>query len=145
MEPITITAILTATLGYIFKAVGDTKLVKDAENSALTKFWSWIKPKVVPSVPEIEIHSDDEATINKTQDQLLKLIRDEDFFEQLICHIDDLKKAGVTEKNIVKANLKNIRVVHIGDKTYTPNDTYARKNYFEGSAEGIDEFRVGDD
>ncbi len=144
MEPVTISVILISALKYIFKAAGDTKLVKDAENSALSKFWGWIKPHIVKTVPEIESKPDDEETENKTKDRLLELVKDEAFFKELVSQVEALKKAGVTEKNIVKADLKNIKVVRIGDRSYSGDDRYDRKNIFEGNAEGMDEFNVGD-
>ena len=95
-------------------------------------------------MPEIETKHDKPETQAKVQKQLVELAKNEDFFKELSAHINELKQAGVKEKNIVKADLKNIKTIHIGDKTYSPNESYDRKNVFEGKVDRSDTFRVGD-
>ena len=119
MEPISI--ILTSALGYIFKAASDTQLVKSAENDLLTKFWNWIKPHIVKTVPEIETKPEEPETEVKTQESLVQLVNNEDFFNELTQHVEALK-----------------------NKTYSPNDTYDRKNIVEGDVKNADEFTLGD-
>jgi hypothetical protein len=142
MEPISI--ILTSALGYIFKAASDTQLVKSAENDLLTKFWNWIKPHIVKTVPEIETKPEEPETEVKTEESLVQLVNNEDFFNELSQHVEALKKAGVREKNIVRGSIENVKIIRIGDKTYSPNDTYDRKNIVEGDVKNADEFTLGD-
>ena len=142
MEPIS--TLLTSALGYIFKAASETKTAKAAENEIMGKFWKWIKSKFVKDVPELETKPGDAATEAKTQKRLLELVKDESFMKELIGHIDELKKAGIKEKNIAEASLKNVKTIIIGDKTYTPNEVYDRKNIFKGAVEGSDTFVIGD-
>jgi hypothetical protein len=144
MEPITISLILTSTLGYIFKAVSDTKVVKDAENNALEKFWNWIKPRF-KSAAEIETKPDLPETQLKAEEELLEMVKDKEFFEKLAEHIEILKKAQITEKNIVRGSIRNVKKIRIGDKEHSPEDHfYTHKNIVEGEVSDADEFSLGD-
>ena len=142
MEPIS--TVLTSALGYIFKAVSQTKAAKTAENEMVGNFWKWIKPKVIKEVPELKTKPDEPATKTKTKKRLVELVKDEDFFEKLSKHIGELKNAGIKEKNIVDADLKDVKTIIIGDKTYSPDEVYDRKNIFKGKVEGSDSFIIGD-
>ncbi|MEK6622183.1 MAG: hypothetical protein AABZ13_06845 [Planctomycetota bacterium] len=47
----------------------------------------------------------------------------------------------------MKGNIKWSKKVHIGDKQYSPNEPYNRKNAVEGvegDVENVDEFILGD-
>jgi len=142
MEPISM--ILSSALGFIFKAASETQLVKTAENDLLSKFWHWIKPHFAKEAPAIETSPNSPETLTETEKRLVELVKNEDFFKELTAQVNELKKAGIKEKNIVKADLKNIKTIIIGDKTYSPDEHYDRKNIFEGKAEGVDTFIVGE-
>ena len=142
MEPIS--TILTSALGYIFKAASQTKTAKTAENEMVGRFWKWIKPHVIKDVPKIETKYDKPKTQAKTQKRLVELVKNEGFFEELSGHVEELKKAGIKEKNIVEADFKNVKTIVIGDKTYSPDEVYDRKNVFKGKVEGSDSFIIGD-
>lgn len=142
MEPVS--TLLTSALGYIFKAVSQTKAAKTAENEVVGKFWKWIRPHVIDDVPELESSPGKAKTKVKAEKRLAELAKNGDFLNELTKQIAALKKAGVKEKNIVEADLKNVKNIRIGDKTYTPDEAYDRKNVFKGKVEGSDSFIVGD-
>ncbi len=76
--------------------------------------------------------------------RLLELIKDESFFHELARQVAALQKAGVKEKNIVRGNIEGVKKVRIGDKEYSPNETFDRKNIVEGDVEHVGVFRLGD-
>ena len=99
---------------------------------------------MIEDVPRIEEKPDAPETETKTQDKLLELIRDEAFFIDLANRVAELQKAGIKEKNIVGKDIKRVKRIRIGDKDYTPNDVYDRKNIVEGKVEDAEELIVGD-
>ena len=142
MEPVS-TILLTA-LGYILKGAAQSKTAETAKDEALGHFWSWIRPRFIKEVPEIEKKSDSPETEEKALKKLVELIQDKAFFEELLAHVAEFQKAGIKEKNILKKDLKRIKIIRIGDKEYSPDDSYQRKNIVEGKVEDVDEFILGD-
>ena len=53
-------------------------------------------------------------------------------------------KAGIKEKNIVKQDIRRVKKIKIGDREYSPEESFARKNIVEGAVEDADEFTLGD-
>jgi len=140
MEPI---SIVTSALGYIFKAVAQTKTAKTAENELVGGFWKWLRPHMIKDVPEIETKPGKAATHKKTKAKLEELSNNAQFMEELKQHIEELKKAGIREINIVEADLDNIDDVHIGNERTSPDGGYDRENVFKGKASNIKTFHVG--
>ncbi len=141
---IIIGSLLTSALGYILKAAAESETAKTAKEELLGRFWKWIRPKIIKDLPEIESKSDAEETQVKTEEKLIELIQDKDFFNELVKKVNELQQAGITEKNIVRKDIKRVRKIRIGDKEYNPNDTYSSKNIVEGNIEDADEFVLGD-
>jgi nitrogenase subunit NifH len=139
-----ISLLLSKAAGYILKGAAQSKAVENAKEEVLGKFWNWIKPKFIKEVPEIEDKPDSPETETKTQERLLELVKDETFFEELAQQVATLQQAGITEKNIVKKSLVQVKKVHIGDKVYAPTESYDRKNIVEGEVKNVDEFILGD-
>jgi|ERR1700733_3579916 hypothetical protein len=142
MEPIS--TILLSAAGYILRAVSHSKTAEKAKDQVLDKFWDWIKPKFLKEAPEIEKKPDDPATEELVQHRLLELVKDESFFKELAQQVVTLQKAGVKEKNIVKKDIVRVKKIHIGDKVYSPDESYDRKNIVEGNVSDADEFILGD-
>ncbi len=142
MEPIS--TIIGSALGYVLKAAAKSKTAEKAKEEVLGKFWNWIKPRFIKDVPELETKPDLANTQTKTEEKLLELIKDEDFFNELAKRVKELQDAGIREKNVVRQNIIDVKRIRIGDKEYHPEDTYHRKNIVEGSIEGADEFVLGD-
>ena len=132
MEPIGI--FLNAAVGYTIKAIAESKTANNAKESLLSAFWQWIRPVFLKDEPKQE-------EIIKT---LIQKIENEDFFKELQSKVEELQKAGIKEKNIVKQDLIRIKKIKIGDKEYNPNETYTRKNIVEGNVSDADEFILGD-
>ncbi len=144
MEPVSISVILSAAAGYILKAAGQSKTVATAGEELLGGFWQWIRPLFIKDIPKIEEKSDDPATQTKTQERLLALVEDEAFFQKLAQEVARLQQAGITEKNIVRKDIERVKKIRIGDKEYTPTETYTHKNIVEGNVRDADEFTLGD-
>ena len=142
MEPIS--TFLTTALGYILKGAVQSKAAKTAREELLARFWSWIRPFFIRDLPETEQKPEAPATETKAHKKLLELIRDQDFFNELVKRVHELQKAGIKEKNIVKKDIKRVKKIKIGDKEYAPADNFDRKNIVEGSIEDADEFILGD-
>ncbi|MBI9033444.1 MAG: hypothetical protein JEZ03_03125 [Bacteroidales bacterium] len=139
-----VSTIIGSALGYILKAAAKSKTAEKAKEEVLGKFWSWIKPKFIKDVPELESKAQTEETQKKTEERLVELIKDEDFFNELAMRVKELQDASIREKNIVRKDIKNMKRIRIGDKEYHPNEVFHRKNIVEGSVEGADEFVLGD-
>ena len=139
-----ISAILTAALGYLLKSAAQSKTADKAKEEVLGRFWGWIRPHLIKELPKIEEKPDEPETASMAHARLLELIKDESFFQELARQVAALQKAGVKEKNIVKGNIKWTKKVHIGDKQYSPNEPYNRKNVVEGDVENVDKFILGD-
>ncbi|MDY6836065.1 MAG: hypothetical protein SVY53_14835, partial [Chloroflexota bacterium] len=103
-----------------------------------------IRPRFIEDVPHIEEEPDSPETKTKTQDKLLELVRDEAFFKELVERVAELQQAGIKEKNIVGGDIKLVKKIRIGDKEYSPDDIYDRKNIVEGNIEDAEEFTLGD-
>lgn len=142
MEPIS--TILIAAAGYILRAVSKTKAAETAKEELVGGFWKWVRPLFIKDAPEIETNPDAPETEVKVQDRLLELVKDEAFYEELAKRVNALKQAGVKEKNIVKGNIERVKKIRIGDKEYSPNEVYDRKNIVEGDVKDADEFTLGD-
>jgi hypothetical protein len=142
MEPISI--LLTTAAGYILKGAAGSKTADKAKEQVLATFWKWIRPKFIKEVPQIEKTPDDPQTAIRTQEHLLELVRDEDFFRELQQQIAMLQQTGITEKNIAKKDILNVKKIRIGDKTFDPGEYYDRKNIVEGDVRDADEFILGD-
>ena len=127
-------SVLTAAAGYVLKAIEKSKTAEKAKESLLSAFWQWIRPLFLVDEPK-------EEEVIKT---LLEKIKEEDFFKELQSKVEELQKAGVKEKNIVKQDLLRVKKIKIGDKEYHPNETYSRKNIVEGKISDADEFTLGD-
>jgi hypothetical protein len=143
MEPIS--AFLLTAAGYILKGAANSKTAEGAKDEILGRFWKWIKPFFIKTVPEIEEKADHPETEAKTQEQLLTLIKDEAFFKELAKQVAALQQAGIKEKNIVRKDIENVKEIRIGDKGFSPNDHYDRKNIVEGNIKGADSLTIGDD
>ena len=142
MEPIS--AFLLAALGYILKGAAQSKTAQTAKEELLGGFWQWIRPLFIKDVPHIEEHATTPETETKAHAKLLELIQDQQFFNELVNRVDDLQKAGVKAKNIVQGDIRRVRNIRIGDKTYSPDATFDRKNIVAGNVEDADEFILGD-
>ena len=135
--------LLTAA-GYILKGAAQSKAAETAKEEVLDAFWKWIKPHFIKEVPQIEEKPDSKETETNTQEQLLELIKDETFFKELVQQVANLKQAGIKEKNIVKKDIERVNMIRIGDKAYSPNEIYDRKNIVEGNVRDAEEFTLGD-
>jgi hypothetical protein len=144
MEPVTITALLSAAAGYVLEGAAQSTTLKNAGEEVLRAFWNWIRPFFIEDVPDIEINPENDTTEHKTQEKLLELVQDEAFFNELVQQVDALRSAGITEKNIVKKDILRVKKIRIGDKEYSPDDRYSRKNIVEGNVQDADEFVLGD-
>lgn len=153
MEPISVGVILSGALGYLGKAIIESKTVKGIPDAALGKFWQWIKPHIFKYKPELQPHAQHDSTVtpeseNQLRDQLLELVKDETFFEELAKRVGELQRAGIKpqlpEKNIVAGSIENVETVQIGDKVYKPNETWTKKNIVKGDVKNVKSFRLGD-
>jgi hypothetical protein len=142
MEPIS--TIIAAAAGYILKAAAQSKTALDAREEILGKFWRWIRSRFIKEIPAIQQQPDSPETADKIQERLLELINDEHFFKELQQQVTALRQAGIKEKNIVKKDIINVKRIRIGDREYTPDEQYDRKNIAEGNIENADEFILGD-
>ncbi len=143
MEPIS--TILTTAVGYILKGAASSKTGQKAKEDLLEGFWAWVRPWFIKDIPDIEQTAATEKTEEKVSQKLLELVgADEQFFEALVEKVNALKKAAIQEKNIVRQDIKRVKKIKIGDKTYDPTEPYTRKNIVEGNIEDADEFILGD-
>ena len=142
MEPIS-TFLMTA-LGYILKGAAQSKTAATAKEEILERFWQWIRPKFIKDMPQIEEKPDAPETETQSQAKLLELVQDETFFQELAKRISELQSAGVKEKNIVKKDIKRVKKIRIGDREYSPDEAFDRKNIVYGSVEDSDELILGD-
>jgi len=142
MEPISM--FLLSAAGYILKGAAQSKAAETAKEEILDKFWKWVKPYFIKEVPQIEESPDSPDTEIQTQEQLLELIKNETFMNELTQKVTSLQQAGIKEKNIVKKDIERVKKIRIGDKEYSSNDSYDRKNIVEGSIRDADEFILGD-
>jgi len=142
MEPIS--AFLITASGYILNGILQSKAAENAKDEILGKFWNWIKPKFLKDNPKIEEEPESPETEKKVQEKLLELVRDENFFNELVKQVNELQKAGIKEKNIVEGDIIDMEEIHIGDKVYSPNDSYDSKNIVKGSVKGGKKFTLGD-
>jgi len=142
MEPLS--AFLLTTMGYILKGAAQSKTAETAKEELLSKFWHWIRPRFIKELPEMEAKPEAPETEKKASEKLLELILDESFFNELAKRVTVLQKAGVKEKNIVKGDIIQVKKIRIGDKTYSPDEPFDRKNIVEGNVENADEFTLGD-
>ena len=143
MEPIS--TILATAIGYILKGAVSSKSGQKAKEEFLEGFWSWVRPLFIKDVPEIETDPNSPETERKVSQKLVELIeKDESFLNELLEKIDILKRAGIKEKNIVIGNIKGVKKIKIGDKTYSTDEVFDRKNIVQGNIEDADEFILGD-
>ena len=142
MEPISM--FLLSAAGYVLKAAANSKTAETAKEKILEKFWRWVKPYFIEAVPEIEESPDNPETEIKLQEQLLELIKNESFYNELLQKISTLREAGIKEKNIVKKDIERVKKIRIGDKEFFPSDSYYRKNIVEGNVKDADDFILGD-
>jgi hypothetical protein len=142
MEPIS--SFFAAALGYILKSAAQSKTAQTAKEEILGKFWHWIRPSFIKDMPEIEKNLKSPDIETKIHEKLLELIQNEKFFNELVKKVNELQKAGIKEKNIVKKDIKRVKKIKIGDKEFSPDDNFDRKNIVEGSIEDADEFILGD-
>jgi hypothetical protein len=142
MEPIG--AFLMTALGYILKGAAQSKAAQTAKEELLGRFWQWLRPHFIKAIPEAEAKAGAPETETRVQAKLLELIQDEGFFKELVTRVNELQKAGIKEKNIVKGDIARVKKIKIGDKEYAPTDHFDRKNIVEGSVEDADEFSLGD-
>ncbi len=143
MDPIS--TILTAAAGYILKGASSSKTGQKAKEELLEGFWNWVGPWFVEDIPDIEKTADTEETEEKVSQKLLQLVEeDEEFFEELAKRVSALKMAKIKEKNIVRKDIKRVKKIKIGDKIYSSDESYTRKNIVEGNIEDADEFTLGD-
>ncbi len=142
MEPIS--TFLIAALGYILKGAAQSKAAETAKEELLGRFWQWVRPYFIKDVPEAEDKPDAPETESKAEKKLLELIQDQAFFDELAKRVQELQGAGIKEKNIVRQDIKRVKRIKIGDRMYTPNEPFDRKNIVEGSVEDADEFILGD-
>ena len=142
MEPIS-TFLMTA-LGYILKGAAQSKTAQSAKEEVLGGFWRWIRPFFIRDVPETEEKPEAAETETRAHEKLLELIQNESFFNELVTRVNALQKAGIKEKNIVKKDIKRVKKIKIGDKEYSTDDNFERKNIVEGNVEDADELILGD-
>jgi hypothetical protein len=142
MEPIS--TILVSGIGYILKAAFESKTAGRIKEKLLSKFWNWASPYFQTVFSETEEGPDPEEAEIKTAGKLQELVKDEKFYQEFAKQVEILKEAGIKEKNIVKGSIANVKKIRIGDKDYSPSDTYHRKNIVEGNVSDADEFVLGD-
>ena len=142
MEPITV--FLATAAGYILKSAAQSKTAERAKEELLSHFWHWVRPYFIKDAPELETNPETPAAEAKVQQTLLALIEDEAFFNELVRRVTALQQAGLKEKNIVRQDIKRVKRIKIGDKTYAPDEPFDRKNIVAGSVEDADEFILGD-
>jgi hypothetical protein len=142
MEPITV--FLATAAGYILKSAAQSKAVETAKEELLSHFWQWVRPYFIKDMPEVETDPDAPTTEASVQQTLLALIEDEAFFNELVRRVTALQQAGIKEKNIVRQDIKRVKKIKIGDKTYAPDEPFDKKNIVAGSVEDADEFILGD-
>ena len=144
MEPITITVFLATAAGYILKGAAQSKTAERAKEELLSHFWQWVRPYFIKEVPQVETEPEAPSTEAKVQETLLALVEDEAFFNALVQRVTALQQAGIKEKNIVRQDIKRVKKIKIGDKSYAPDESFDRKNIVDGSVEDADEFTLGD-
>jgi len=142
MEPITV--FLATAAGYILKSAAQSKAVDTAKEELLSRFWQWVRPYFIKDIPEIETAPEAATTEVKVQQTLLALIEDEAFFNELVRRVTALQQAGIKEKNIVRQDIRRVKKIKIGDKTYAPHESFDKKNIVSGSVEDAEEFILGD-
>ena len=71
-------------------------------------------------------------------------VNHEAFFNELVRRVTALQQAGLKEKNIVRQDIKRVKRIKIGDKSYAPNEAFDKKNIVAGNVEDADEFTLGD-
>ena len=142
MEPIS--TFISIALGYILKGAAKSKTAETAKDELLGAFWQWVRPLFLEDVPEVESRPDSPEVQEKAEDKRIELIADENFARELSRRITELQRAGIREKNIVRGDIRRVKKIRIGDKTYNPNDVFDRKNIVEGNVEDSDEFTLGD-
>ena len=142
MEPIG--TFLTTALGYILKGAAQSKAATAVREELLGRFWQWIRPRFIRNLPQVEESPDAPKTETEAKSVLLELIKDETFFNELGKRVAELQKARIKAKNIVHGDIKRVKKIKIGDKEYSPNDSFNFKNIVNGNVEGADEFFLGD-
>jgi len=142
MEPVS--TFIEIALGYILKGAAQSKAAETAKEELLGRFWGWIRPRFIKDVPQTEEKPDSPETETKAHEKLLELMQDEAFFNELAEQVAKLQKAGIRGKNVVGGDIKRVKKIRIGDKDYSPDDIYDRKNIVEGNVEDVDEFILGD-
>ncbi len=65
--------------------------------------------------------------LHQAAKKLLDLVKDEAFFQELGKWVTNLQNAGIKEKNIAWGDLKGVRKIRIGDKEYSPDETFECK------------------
>ena len=140
----TISTFLTIAAGYILKGAAQSKAAETAKEELLGGLWKWARSVFIKEIPEAETSADDPQTQEKIQHKLLALIEDENFFNELDKHVTALQKAGIKEKNIVRMDIKRVKKIKIGDKSYSPDESFDRKNIVGGNVEDVEEFILGD-
>ena len=139
-----IETIFPPAVGYILKAISESKAGKTIKEDLLKAFWLKVRPKFVREQKEIE-NLDSKEAEEKIMARLSELIKDESFLQELATEVEKLQNAGIKVKNIVRGSIQDVvGDVHIGDKTYNPNENYDRKNILEGDVKNVDSFRLGD-
>lgn len=131
---------LETTLGYILMSIKQSNVAKNAKEEILNNFWKWIRPKFIDNIPEIENSSDS----LKIKENLLELIKDETFFNELVIKVRELQIENITKKNTFEGSIKNVKKIMIGDKVYIPGEFYTYKNIVVGNIEEAEEFILGD-
>jgi hypothetical protein len=142
MEPIS--TFLTLALGYILKGAAQSQAAHTAKEELLGGFWQWLRPLFIKDVPAIEKRPEAPETETKAQEKLLELIKDKTLFEELVKRVNELQKVGIREKNVVHGSIRRVKKIHIGDKEYTPDAPFDRKNVVFGDVEDAEEFTLGD-
>ncbi|HOX41736.1 MAG TPA: hypothetical protein PK263_06125 [bacterium] len=144
MEPITISTLFAAALGYILKGAAQSKAAETAKEELLGGFWQWIRPLFIKDIPEIEENPEEIDVETRSAQKLRQLMLDEGFSNDLAGWVDKLKKAGIKEINFIEGNLTDIDEITIGDTTYSPNDKFDRKNFIKGDIKRVKKITIGD-
>ena len=140
-----INEIMTTAVGYILEGAAASKTAEGAKEEVLGQFWDWIRPSFLKSVPTIENPQNISQTEQEVLNRLVELIQDDEkFLAHLQEQIEALQKAGIKEKGIVNGDIKRVKRIRIGDKEYSTNEVYHRKNIVNGNIEDADEFILGD-
>ncbi len=142
MEPIS--TLLTIAAGYILKGAAQSKTAATAREQVLHTFWKWIRPRFIKEVPGIEETPDNPDTIAATEQHLLHLAEDEQFFRELQQQVATLREKGITSKNVVKGSISDVKNIRIGDRYYAVGEHYINKNVIEGDISNADTFTLGD-